>query len=246
MNLAFIIQARLGSTRLPNKILLPFYKGKCIFDLLLEKLSSIENVTCIVATSSSPENNQLEDICKRYNIPCFRGDETDVLKRFIDAAQFFCIDSIIRICSDNPFLNIPMIKELIQVSQSTDEDYISYSINGIPSIKTHYGLWAEYVTLDALLKIQSLTSEPIYHEHVTNYIYTHPDQFRIKWLQVPTFIPNNNQIRLTIDTMQDFNVAKKIYESVDDVNSLCSIFDYVHSHPEIAKSMAEQIKENEK
>ena len=75
-NITFIIQARVGSSRLPNKILLPFYKGKC---LLIEKLRQIEDINIVVATSINPNNDVIETCLDKYNIPIYRGSENDVL-----------------------------------------------------------------------------------------------------------------------------------------------------------------------
>ena len=184
--LGFIVQARLGSTRLPDKILLPFSGGRTIFDLLLEKLQSFApQAACVVATSVAPANDALEAICRERGVACFRGSENDVLQRFIDAAHANGVDRIIRVCSDNPFLSRDAIAQLLEAVADTDADYMSFNVGGTPSIKTHYGFWTEYVTLDALERVAGLTDEPLYHEHVTNYIYAHPESFRIGWLDVP-------------------------------------------------------------
>jgi len=106
----FIVQARAGSKRLPNKILLPFYKGKSILELLIEKLVTVPDFGLVVATSYESENDSIEKICNQYRIKCFRGEENDVLQRFIDAAQEVKASHIIRICSDNPFIELDSIK----------------------------------------------------------------------------------------------------------------------------------------
>lgn len=244
--LYFIIQARLGSTRLPGKILLPFHDGKSIFELMLDKFGAIEGTGCIVATSASPANDELEEICARKGVKCFRGSEDDVLQRFIDAAEAYGADRIIRVCSDNPFLNIPSVRELIAAASSGDWDYISFDVGGVPSIRTHYGFWTEYVTLAALKKVKSLTSEQLYHEHVTNYIYSHPDAFRIKWLGVPPVVLENGGVRLTIDTAQDFENARAVYAATEDRDSFESVFASIRAADGIAESMKNQIINNSK
>ena len=243
--LAFIVQARLGSTRLPNKIILPFYNGKSIFELLLEKLSEFKDVKCIVATTTDRTNDVLESICDKYRIACYRGDENDVLQRFIDAATEYNIDRIVRVCSDNPFLNKNAIEELLQTAIATDADYVSFNVGGVPSIKTHYGFWTEYVRLDTLERVKSLTNDMLYHEHVTNYIYSHPGVFKIEWLGVPSVVISNN-IRLTIDTQQDFNNARLVYEQLGDEASIEQLFAYIKQNPIIAQSMQKQIADNTK
>ena len=244
--IGFIVQARLGSTRLPNKIILPFYDGKSIFELLLDKLLAFDNIKCIVATTLDPVNDILETICENYGVSCFRGDENDVLKRFIDAAEYFDVDGIIRVCSDNPFLNVPAMEELISKVSTSKMDYISFNISGTPSIKTHYGFWTEYVTISCLKKVESLTTETLYREHVTNYIYSHPESFEIEWIQVPDIILENKNVRLTIDTKDDFESAQTMYSEINDRNSFYDIFSYIREHKAIAQSMLNQIEANTK
>ncbi len=244
--LSFIVQARLGSTRLPGKILLPFHDGKSIFELMLDKLKSIPGTDCIVATSESPVNDPLQEICRTAGVKCFRGSEDDVLQRFIDAACFYGADRIIRVCSDNPFLNVPAILQLIDTAGGSDADYIGFDVDGTPSIKTHYGFWTEYVTLDALRMVKELTAEKIYHEHVTNFIYSHREVFRTQWIPVPGCILEHKDTRLTIDTAQDFETARRIFDAVGDDGSFESLFGYLDVHPEIQQSMKVQILSNSK
>lgn len=249
MNLAFIVQARMGSTRLPHKILRPFYGEKSILDLLVEKLKFISDVNIIIATSQSSENDVIEDFCKRGNIICYRGDENDVLKRFIDAAENNNIDNIIRVCSDNPFLELFSIKRLVEIAKYSKSDYISFNIEGVPSIKTHYGFWTEFTTLSTLKRVYELTEERLYHEHVTNYIYTHPEKFNIEWIQGPDCLKENKNIRLTIDTEEDFKNAQFIYQNIckDNPNPRISeIVNFLNSHRELYNQMVEQIKKNSK
>lgn len=249
MEIAFIIQARMGSTRLPEKILRPFYNGHCILDLLIEKIKQISNAKIIIATSTSSENDILEDYAKKWNVLCFRGDENDVLKRFIDAAELNNVSKIIRVCSDNPFLELKSMQQLFDVANHSDADYISFNVNSLPSIKTHYGFWTEYITLNTLKMIQKLTSDNLYHEHVTNYIYTHPENFKILWLAVPGVLSNRCNIRLTIDTLEDFQNAQNIYKQLCSENpypTIDEIVEFLDKHTETYNTMVEQIKKNSK
>ena len=251
MKICFIIQARVGSTRMPRKILLPFFDGKSIIELLIEKIKQINGAKIVIATSSDKSCDELEEIAKRYDVNCFRGSENDVLQRFIDAAEKFSVERIIRVCSDNPFLELSSIQELVEYVNSLERtpDYISFDINGTPSIKTHYGFWTEYVTLDALKRVIELTDEPLYHEHVTNYIYMHPDKFNIRWIEGPKVIENRPDIRLTIDTVEDFSGAQKIYSDLCQSNPYPTIKDivsYLDRHSEYYVSMRSQIKQNSK
>lgn len=246
----FIIQARTGSTRFPNKILIPFYQGKSLLELLVYKLKQVENTEIIIATSDNKNCDAIETLALLLNVKCFRGSETDVLQRFIDAAISFNAENIIRVCSDNPFLELQSIKKLIKVAQENkNSDYISFNINGTPSIKTHYGFWTEYVTLDTLKRIKSLTKDKIFHEHVTNYIYTNPHSFKIRWIDGPIFSLAQKNIRLTIDTNNDFLNAQKIYSDICRNNlypTICDICEYLDKHIEYYTVMQKEIEQNSK
>ncbi|MDR1738690.1 MAG: glycosyltransferase family protein [Candidatus Symbiothrix sp.] len=248
--LSFIIQARMGSTRLPSKILLPFYQDKSIFDLLLEKLQShFQNIPIILATSENKENDFLEEKAKQKGISVFRGNETDVLSRFIAAAKSFNCQKIIRICSDNPFLDVSELQKLVDFSENNDYDYVSFLVDGKPSIKTHFGFWAEYVTLEALEQVNTLTKMPLYHEHVTNYIYENPDIFSIHFLNPNRKVLGRDDIRMTLDTHQDFEILSEIYEILSEKNvslGISQIIDFLDNNPDYKTRMTQQIKQNTK
>lgn len=245
----FIIQARVDSTRLPGKILLPFYKGRSILELLIEKLQRIESAKIVIATSVNPGNEAVEEFAKSKNILCYRGDENDVLMRFIECAEKYGASHIIRVCADNPFLELESICKLVEKAKEVSCDYISFDIFGKPSIQTHYGFWAEYVRLSALKKIKEMTDEPFFHEHVTNYIYMHPQFFTICWLPGPKELRGYERIRLTIDTKADFENGQKIYEDLVARTSYPTIQDilsYLDDNPYYYDLMDAQIKNNTK
>ena len=126
-NTKIIIQARTGSTRLPRKMILPFYENEGIFSLLLKKLTSaFDKNDIILATSVNENNDVLVEIAEKYGINYFRGSENDVLQRFIDAAKEFNAENIIRVCADNPFLDIFYIELLIEKFEKFNCDYLSY------------------------------------------------------------------------------------------------------------------------
>jgi spore coat polysaccharide biosynthesis protein SpsF (cytidylyltransferase family) len=242
---AIIIQARTGSTRLPGKMLLPFFKEQSIFDLILERLTRVfgkENI--ILATTDSSKDDVLADKVKQENIKVFRGSENDVLKRFIDCAEKFHVNDIIRVCADNPFIDTGLMKELIGCEEAAD--YISFKIGERPSIKTHYGFFAERVTLAALKKANAASNEQLYHEHVTNYIYTYSSDFKIKWLLAPELIAARSDIRLTIDTLEDFETCKEIYSRLPENFSYEDVIHVIDNIPGVTQKMTTQIEKNGK
>ena len=249
MNLGIIIQARLGSTRLPGKILKPFHGGKCILDIILDKLHQASDAKVIVATSTSKDNDALVEHLERNGELVYRGSENDVLDRFIKAAKEFHIDGIIRICSDNPFIDPDGIKTLIEKAKRSDAQYIGFRINGLPSIKTHFGFWGEFVTLDALTKVAASTDEVPAHEHVTIHVYTHPEAYHCEWIDCPDFIQGRNDIRLTVDTLEDFENAQQVYSELTKANpnfGLEEVVGYIDQHEELKASMKRIITQNTK
>lgn len=166
-----IIQARTGSTRLPQKMLKTFYEDKSLLAIILERFKKFD-CPVILATSTNENDSALEFIAREHSIKVYRGSENDVLSRFIDAAGINQSEVVIRVCADNPFLSIEYIKKLIDEYQKHPQNYISFQTReGTPTIKTHYGFFAELVEVETLKRVKNMTNDSYYHEHVTNYIY---------------------------------------------------------------------------
>lgn len=245
--IGIIIQARLSSTRLPGKILLDFYKGKCILEIICERFMTSLNYPLVVATTTDKADDVLVDFLIEKKIKYFRGNHTDVLDRFIKTAEHFGFSHIVRVCSDNPFLYSNGISELCRVLNESlfYYDYISFKIGEIPSILTHFGFWAELVSLNALYTANN-SDDKIFHEHVTNYIYTNNKMFNIKWLNASKFIEENQYVRLTVDDKYDFENAQEIYEVAGENISPENIIEIVKRNPEIKEKMLLQIEKNKK
>jgi len=251
--MAFIIQARNGSLRLPRKITTPFFEGKNILEIVAEKVNSLGqqlNVKTIIATTTATSDDDIAAIADNAGVLCYRGSEHDVLKRFVDAAECFNVDRITRVCSDNPFLDIEGSRQIIDTSRIDEGcDYIGYEIDNVVSIKTHLGLWPEYVHLNALRRVQHSTTQKIYHEHVTNFIYEHPEQFKIKLLKAPLVAAHKNDIRLTIDTERDFKLLANVYQDIASLHAKPTVADivaYLDNRPEILHEMRMLINSNPK
>lgn len=248
--LGIIIQARLGSKRLPNKMVLPFYENKGVFEILIEKLKeNLPTTPLILATSKEPKDDALINICKKHNVCYYRGSEENVLQRFIDTSEKYNIPKIIRICADNPFLDIEGLKKLISKFEKSDLDYCSYKTSkGVPSILTHYGFWAEAVSLSALKKVKESTDDKLYLEHVTNFVYSNADLFKIEFLPIPIEIERSKNIRMTLDTESDFLLLKEIYENSlkNNISSVEEIVNFASKNKNWVQQMKQQIELNTK
>src|SRR4051812_14984560 len=122
---AIIIQARTKSTRLPNKVLLPFFKNNGCLEILINRLKKNTDIPLFIATSINDSDDAIERLAYKLNIQYYRGDENNVLSRFIACAENFSIKNIIRVCSDNPFLDIQDLDELIKFNMQNN-DYVSF------------------------------------------------------------------------------------------------------------------------
>lgn len=250
MNIGIIIQARMGSTRLPGKILKQFYGGKTLLETLLDNLHKVVGAKVIVATSVNENNDQLETFLSEKGELVYRGSENDVLDRFIKAAEANGVEGIVRICSDNPFMDWHGVAALVEKAQKSDADYIGFRINDTPSILTHFGFWGEFVTLATLKKVYATTElgTPA-HEHVTFHVYKHPDEYKCEWISGPDFLEGRDDIRLTIDTPDDLQNALKVYSDLkakDENFTLKDVVEYLDAHEEIKQSMLKNIFQNKK
>lgn len=235
---------------------IPFNSDKGILQILLERILSAfpaDFDKIVVATTTSPNDDEIEEICHRLSVKCFRGSENDVLDRFISAAKTFGASKVVRVCADNVFLDVEELRDLYNRLKNSDRDYESYQTSdGTPSIRTHYGFWAEGAALNALEKAKELTEEPFYHEHVTNFIYGNPDLFKINLKPLAKIYPTIESypyLRLTVDTRDDFDISRKIYNYFienDKAITVNNLLSYIDSHAELTDKMKEIINQNKK
>jgi spore coat polysaccharide biosynthesis protein SpsF (cytidylyltransferase family) len=247
--IGIVIQARMGSSRLPGKMTLPFYNDFTLLDVILDKFKQVsKEIPVIVATTENVKDDVIVNCAKKHNLISFRGDEQNVLARFIAAAENNELDVVVRVCADNPFLSIRFINNIIEAFKQKELEYVSYkNEEGVPTIRTHYGFFAELVKLSTLKKIETLTEEKIYQEHVTNFIYSNPHLFQLNLLDIP--FSENDKVRLTIDTREDFDLAQHIYSELMHSKGNVepeTVMAYLEEHPEYLDLMYEQINAQKK
>lgn len=247
-NTGIVVQARMGSTRLPQKVLLPFYEKETILSIIFKRLKKI-GLPIILATSINSEDDVIEDFGAKNDLLVFRGDEQNVLQRMAQAADRLGVQIVIRVCADNPFLDGNLLNKMIQIAKRIDFDYLSYSYKSTPGILTHFGVFCEMVSINALKNALALTQEKIYLEHVTNYIYKNPGRFDVKFIPLSWNYFIDEDIRFTVDTKEDFEVASKIYNlSMKQFNNVkvSSLNKVLKSNPAFLKSMKKQKVKNSK
>lgn len=203
-----IIQARMGSTRLPNKMLLNLHGHSIIEWVIKRTIKSYLLDELVVAIPDTPENDILEVEILKYGVKVFRGDENNVLSRFYFAANEYQATHVIRICADNPLIDPEELDNLIRYYLQNKCDY---AYNHIPkNNKYPDGLGAEITSFKILKSLHSKAKKSQQREHIFNYIWENPDLFCIK-----TFDPNLQNLqfpdlKLDLDTRNDFNWLQKL------------------------------------
>lgn len=246
LGVIFVIQARMGSVRLPGKILLPAFDGKCILDIITEKLQRhFPDVPVYLATGPREKNAGLGRWAEGKNVRIYWGSEEDVLSRFRELAATEGAAYLVRICADNPFLDMEYIDELFRAAEADpDAEYIAHCVNGTPSIRTHLGIYCEMISARALReKMENLSA--LNREHVTSYMYGEGrDAFRLAWIRQEWPAEMLQSLRLSVDTSEDMELAAQLY-ALTGGNALQAA-EYVMKNPGIARAMATQIEKFKK
>jgi spore coat polysaccharide biosynthesis protein SpsF len=197
-----ILQARFASSRLPGKAL-AMIDGKTILEHCLRRLMFAGVAPVVLATTSRPEDNALERVARSLGIGVFRGDETDVLGRYVSAAEAFDFDTVIRATGDNPCVDIQAPRRLLAVMRGLDADYAGE--DGLP-----YGAAVEAVTRDALLRAAHQAHHVEDREHVTVYVRRNTQKFRVMLVPAPAPL-RRPDVRVTVDTAADLDHVRQLY-----------------------------------
>lgn len=240
----FIVQARTGSSRLPGKMIRLFYEDLTIPEIIIQRLKQyFPDIPVILATSENEGDTVLVDHLRGKVDYIVRGSEENVLSRFIDAEKLLKAKALVRICADNPFIDVGILGDLLSRWKS-NYDYLANSVKGVPSMKTSYGFFCEITTFNALRSVAKSTDNPFYFEHVTNYIYENPQIFNVKFVESDELIAASSDIRLTVDTAADFLNAATVYKTMVE-NKLEINYKNVLKTTEKSNLLGSMKKENE-
>ena len=228
-----IVEARMTSSRLPGKVLMPGY-NKSMLEHLFERLQQSELLNDIIlATTVNSTDNPIFEICKKNNIKYYRGSEDDVLTRVLDAAINHKVDIIVEITGDCPLIDPKIIDEVIQKYMSNDFDYVSNTLE-----RTYpRGLDVQVFSTKTLAKVAKLTEHPMDHEHVSLYLYKHPDIFPCSGIKLPDNL-SHPEYRWTLDTNEDYTLIRTIFNRLYPTNpnfSFLDIYDLFKKEPELIK-----------
>lgn len=228
-----IIQARMGSSRLPGKSMRTIF-GRPLLSYLIERVMRCNSCSkVIVATTTNPRDRQIVDFCHKEGISCYIGSEEDVLERYLYTAQEYGGEVIVRITGDCPLIDPVIIEEVVDAFV---ESYPKYDYASNVFKRTYpRGMDVEVISLRCLQSLFHYARTPDEREHVTPYIYHHLDQFSTLSI---TQKNDQSNFRLTVDTEEDFLLVKKIVEELYPIKSyfnLGDIMDLLKKHPDWVK-----------
>ncbi len=213
-----IVQARTGSTRLPGKVLMKL-DDKTVLEHVIEQLQKSNLDRIIIATSNKEQDNEIETLANKINIEIFRGDEDNVMKRYLDTAEKFNIqdtDLIIRITADCPLINEKIINEMLNFHNG------DYTYNNVSKSMIPRGFDVEIFSLNTLKKAyQEVDKLPedkkkFYQEHVSKYLADNPDSYKHN-LFTPCHELKRPDLNFSIDTKEDFERVQKVLEQVKEL-----------------------------
>lgn len=224
-----IVQARMGSERLPQKVLKPII-GKPMILHVLDRLHESETIDKIVlATSTDVVNDSLVKCVADAGYEVFRGSEDNVLKRFVDVVQEFGGDTVVRITGDCPLIDSTIVDRVVRRFENETLDYLRLDV---PQTFIR-GFDVEVFSRDALMKTYATAVDMKYLEHVTYYIYTHQDEFIVDVEQGNSLY--NKDYRLCVDNQKDLDLVVKIFEHFNDpFVSTKKVVEYLDKNPNVA------------
>lgn len=206
MSVVCVVQARMGSTRLPGKVLADF-AGEPMLCFMLRRLSGLDVDRLVVATSDLPADDLIEESVADLDVEVVRGPEDDVLTRFGMVADRHPADHIARLTGDNPFTDPDVVSAVIAAHETAEADYSS---NVFPRTFPQ-GLDTEVIAVGALRQAIEAARSPAEREHVTPYLYRHPERFRSVNLRSGDLLGRE---RWTVDTADDLEWARGIVRAL--------------------------------
>lgn len=232
--ISIVVQARMSSSRLPKKVLLPIL-GESLLYRMIERLQQIKHkASIVIATSENAEDDVIEDFCQAKNIACFRGSLNNLLDRHYQVGVLTNADIVIKIPSDCPLIDPRIVDKVLDFYFENEGKY-DFVSNLHPATYPD-GNDVEIMTFEALKKAWQEATRPLELEHTTPYFWENPDKFRLANLTWETGLDYSMSHRFTIDYYEDYLFIKKVFEELYPQNpafSLEDILTLLQEKPEI-------------
>lgn len=222
----------MSSSRLPGKVLMEI-NGKPVLQILADRLSKSKYINeTVVATTINPSDDKIEELCRKINLKCFRGSEEDVLGRVVGAAESAGADVIVEITGDCPLIDPEVVDYVAgeflenypELDFVTNIGYIENQKREIP-----IGMDVRVFSYKELKHISLVTDDSEDREHVSLYFFrAGKDKYKLRNLEIPDKWKRGYNVRLTLDTKEDFEVIKLIYEELSNLNPDFSLEDILN------------------
>lgn len=228
MNIVAIIQARMGSTRLPGKVLMDL-AGEPMLARVMNRARRASSLgKLVVATTTENLDEAILELCRGRGWLWARGSQDDVLDRYYRAASAYGADIVVRITSDCPLID-PEVIDLV-VHEFIEHQPLDYATNSLEPRTFPRGLDTEVIAFDALARAWKEDRDPAWREHVTPYLYRHPEVFRV---HVVASEQDRSSMRWTVDTPEDLEFVRRIYGHFGhDRFSWREVLSLLETHPE--------------
>jgi spore coat polysaccharide biosynthesis protein SpsF len=204
-----IIEARMTSKRLPGKVLADI-GGQPALAVMVERLKFISELDDIViATTSNATDNVVEALARKLDVLCWRGSEDDVLQRVLDAARHYRADIIVELTGDCPLIDPTVVSKVLSSYLDAGVDYVSNILERSFPI----GMDTQVFATDVLADVARRTSDPIDREHVSLYIYRHPEFYTLRNV-LASANETRPKLRLTLDTFEDLELIRSVFNAL--------------------------------
>jgi spore coat polysaccharide biosynthesis protein SpsF len=229
MRIVAILQARVGSTRLPGKVLMDL-GGEPMLARVVNRVQRARTLSqVVVATTNEPRDDAVAALAAQRGWAWFRGSTDDVLDRFYHAALAHQADVVVRVSGDCPLIDPAVIDQIVTLFLDGQPE-LAFADNRQPAHTFPIGLDAEVMRLDALTRAWHEDANPAWREHVTPYIIRHPELFRQTSLNHPTDLSRH---RWTVDTPADFELVQQVYAHFgQDTFTWAEALALLEAHPE--------------
>ena len=233
MTVVAVIQARMGSSRLPGKVMLPLGETH-VLDHVVTRATKTENIDkVVVATSDKQKDDIIARFTPDFGAEIYRGSESNVLDRMYQAATKAGADTIVRITADCPLLDPLVTSSVVETLHQTEVDYVSC----IGNRTFPRGLDAEAFTFESFERVHSEATEPRHREHVTPYYHENPQAFEIKNVESDMIydekrFQNRTDLRLTLDEVSDYELLRRLYTEIpyNNILPVRDVIDYIDSN----------------
>ena len=227
-----IVQTRTGSSRLPGKVL-KLLVGQPMLSHLIDRLKAAKLLDeIIIATTTLDQDLPVVELARQAGVKCYRGDEDDVLSRYIGAAKEAKADVVVRVTGDCPLIDPVTVDNVVSCFLNHDFDYVGAGVStGFPR-----GLDTEVFTWQTLLDVHHSGHEKPDREHVTYYIHRHPERFKLGYYQAPPELRCPG-FRLCVDEEDDFRLINEIYQCLyrpGEIIDIKKVIELLKSNPELA------------